>query len=108
MLVESLFAQAAKHPTDIAITDDRGAIPWQQLAGAVTGLSMYLAQQTTQPRVGILLPASAGFVASFYGTMLAGKTAVPLNFLLGEKEIAHCIVDSGVDTIITMPLLAAK
>jgi acyl-CoA synthetase (AMP-forming)/AMP-acid ligase II len=77
MLVESLFAQAAKHPTDIAITDDRGPMTWQQLAGAVTGLSMYLAQQTTQPRVGILLPASAGFVASFYGTLLAGKTAVP-------------------------------
>ncbi|HEV7300210.1 MAG TPA: AMP-binding protein [Tepidisphaeraceae bacterium] len=108
MLVESLFAQAAKQPTDIAITDDRGSMTWQQLAAAVTGLSMYLAQQTTKPRVGILLPASAGFVASFYGTLLAGKTAVPLNFLLGEREIAHCIADSGVDTIVTMPLLAAK
>ncbi len=108
MLVESIFTHAAKHPTDIAIVDDRGSYTWQQLAGSVAGLSMYIGQQTTQPRVGILLPACGGFVASFYGTLLAGKTAVPFNFLLGDKEIAHCIADSGVDTIITMPPLAAK
>jgi long-chain acyl-CoA synthetase len=108
MLVESIFAHAARHPTDIAIIDDRGSYTWQQLAASIGGLGMYLAQQTTQPRVGILLPACAGFVASFYGTLLAGKTAVPFNFLLGEREIAHCIADSGVDTIVTMPPLAAK
>lgn len=108
MLVESIFAHAAKHPTDVAIVDDRGSYTWQQLAASIGGLGVYLAQQTTQPRVGILLPACAGFVASFYGTLLAGKTAVPFNFLLGEKEIAHCIADSGVDTIVTMPPLAAK
>ncbi len=108
MLVEALFAHADKHPTDVAIIDDRGSMTWQQLAASVAGLAMYLSQQTTQSRVGILLPASAGFVASFYGTLLAGKTAVPLNFLLGEKEVAHCITDSGVDTIVTIPLLAGK
>jgi long-chain acyl-CoA synthetase len=64
--------------------------------------------QTTNPRIGILLPASAGFVASFYGTLLAGKSVVPINFLLGEREIAHVIADSGIDTVITFPPLAGK
>lgn len=108
MLVENLFTHAAAHPGDVAITDDRGAVTWQQLAASVTGLAMYLSQQTRQPRVGIMLPASAGFVASFYGTLLAGKTAVPLNFLLGDKEVAHCIADSGIDTVVTIPQLAGK
>ena len=55
-----------------------------------------------------MLPAGAGFVASFYGTLLAGKSVVPINFLLGEKEIAHVIADSGIDTIITIPQLSGK
>lgn len=108
MLFEPLFAHAAQKPNDVAIIDDRGQYTWQQLAGMTLGLGAFLASQTRQPRVGILLPASAGFVASFYGTMLAGKTVVPINFLLGEKEIAHIIKDSGIDTVVTITPLAAK
>ena len=70
------------------------------------GLGMYLSAQTRQPHVGLLLPAGAGFVASFYGTLLAGKSVVPINFLLGDKEIAHVIADSGIDTVVTIPQLA--
>jgi long-chain acyl-CoA synthetase len=69
---------------------------------------MYLAAQTRKPHVGLLLPASAGFVASFYGTLLAGKSVVPINYLLGDREIAHVVADSGVDTVVTMPLLASR
>ena len=57
------------------------------------GLGIYLAAQTNRPSVGLLLPAGAGFVGSFYGTLLAGKTVVPINFLLGEREIAHVIAE---------------
>ena len=69
---------------------------------------MYLSSQTQQPRVGLLLPTSAGFAASFYGTLLAGKTVVPINFLLGEREIAHIIQDSGIDTVVTVAPLAGR
>ena len=58
--------------------------------------------------VGLLLPPSAGFVASFYGTLLAGKGVVPINFLLGDREIAHIIKDSGVDTVVSIPQLAGR
>jgi long-chain acyl-CoA synthetase len=72
------------------------------------GLGMYLGMQTDKPRVGILLPSSAGFAASFFGTLIAGKAVVPINFLLGEREIAHVIADSGIDTIVTIPQLAGR
>jgi long-chain acyl-CoA synthetase len=72
------------------------------------GLGMYLSAQTQKPSVGILLPASGAFAASFYGTLLAGKSVVPINFLLGDAQIAHVIADSGIDTVITIPLLAGK
>jgi len=108
MLVEPLFEHARLQPSEIAIIDDRGNVPYSQLGAMAAGLGMYLGMQTQSPRVGLLLPASAAFVASFYGTLLAGKTVVPINFLLGDREIAHIIRDSGIDTVVSAPPLAAR
>ena len=58
--------------------------------------------------MGLLLPAGVGFVASFYVTLLAGKSAVPINFLLGDREIAHIIQDSGIDTVLSIPQLIGR
>ncbi|HZL38115.1 MAG TPA: AMP-binding protein [Tepidisphaeraceae bacterium] len=110
MIFEPLFANAHRQPEHLAVVDDRGSYTYQQLSQAAAGLGMLLGTQTSQPRVGLLLPTGAGFVASFYGTLLAGKTVVPINFLLGIKEIAHIVKDSGIDTVITVPhpLLSPK
>jgi len=108
MLFEPLFAHAATQPNDIAIIDDTGRYTHQQLAGFAAGLGLYLSMQTSRDKVGLLLPAGAGFAASFYGTLLAGKSVVPINFLLGEREITHVIADSGIDTVVTIPQLAGK
>jgi long-chain acyl-CoA synthetase len=108
MLLNPLFKHAREQPQHLAIVDDRGKYTYEQLAAMVSGLGFYLSMQTRQPRVGILLPGSAGFVASFYGTLAAGKAVVPINFLLGEREIGHIIRDSGIDTILTAPPLSAK
>jgi long-chain acyl-CoA synthetase len=108
MLFDHLFRNAGVHPNDIAVIDDTGQYSYAQLASMAAGLGMYLAVQTTQPRVGLLLPASAGFVASFYGTLLAGKSVVPINFLLGDREVMHVIADSGIDTVVTIPFLAGR
>src|SRR5687768_18458314 len=108
MLFEPLFKHADRQPHEVAIIDDTGRHTWQQVAAGAAGLGMYLAMQTDRPRVGLLLPAGAGFVASFYGTLLAGKSVVPINFLLGDKEIAHVVKDSDIDTVVTLPLLAGR
>jgi long-chain acyl-CoA synthetase len=108
MLIEPLLAHAEQSPNEIATHDETGTRTYVQLAAAAAGLAMHLAAATNKPRVGLLLPAGAGFVASFYGTLLAGKSIVPINFLLSDKEIAHVIADSGIDTIITIPQLTAK
>ena len=108
MLFEPLFKHATTKPQAIAAIDDRGQYTYQQIAAMATGLGVYLAAQTAQPRVGLLLPSSAGFAASFYGSLLAGKGVVPINFLLGDREIAHVIADSGIDTVVTIPQLAPR
>ena len=85
MLFEPLFAHADTHPQQTAVIDDRGTWTYQQVAAMAAGLGMYLSFQTRKPTVGILLPAGVGFVASFYGTLLAGKAAVRvvLQLLIG-------------------------
>lgn len=108
MLFEPLFAWAAQHPDEVGIIDDTGSYTRRQIAGMTAALGMYLASQTSNDKIGLLLPNGAGFVASFYGTLLAGKSVVPINFLLGEKETAHVISDSGIDTVVTIAPLAGK
>src|SRR5262245_28906050 len=108
MLFEPLFAHARDQANDIAIIDDLGQHTFASLAAKAAGLGMYLSMQTEQPHVGILLPPGVGFVASFYGTLIAGKAVVPLNYLLGDAEIAHVIANSGIDTIVTAPPLSAR
>src|SRR6202167_4474177 len=108
MLSEPLLAHAAQVPNDIAVHDESGTRTFGQLAAAAAGIAQLLTGTTNRPSVGLMLPAGAGFVASFYGTLLAGKSVVPINFLLGEKEIAHVIADSGIDTLISIPQLSGK
>jgi long-chain acyl-CoA synthetase len=108
MLVEHLLAHAARTPHDVAVRDEGGTHTYQQLADWSAGLGMYLAAQTHQPNVGLLLPSGGGFVASFYGILQAGKCVVPINFLLSENEIAHVLADSGLDTVVTIGPLAGK
>src|SRR5688572_19406673 len=108
MLFQSLFSHAQRSPEEVAVVDDRGQYTYQQLAAAAAGLGMYLGMQTEKQAVGLLLPPSAGFAASFYGTLLSGKAAVPINYLLGDREIAHVIADSGVDTVVTIPQLGGR
>jgi long-chain acyl-CoA synthetase len=108
MLFDSLLANAQRDPNRVAIIDDRGPCTTQQLAKMAMGIALMLRATTQAPRVGIFLPTTTAFAASFYGTLLAGKTVVPINFLLGEKEIAHIIKDSGIDTILSAPPLAER
>jgi len=108
MLFESLFKHADQQPHQVAVIDDTGQYTWQQYAAAAAGLGLYLSFQTDQPRAGLFLPSSGGFAASFYGTLLAGKTVVPINFLLSDKEVRHIIADSGIDTVVSIPPLSDR
>src|SRR4051794_32561712 len=105
MLIDPLFAHAAARPDEIALIDDRGQCTYKQLATMSAGLAGFIASQSRATRVGLLLPPGSGFVSSFYASLLAGKCAVLLNYLLGAKEISHVIKDSEIDTVLTIPQL---
>ena len=85
MLIEPLFQHAASRADDVAVIDDTGRYTHGQIAAMAAGLGQFIASVTKQDKVGLFLPTSAAFMASFYGTLLARKTVVPINFLLGEQ-----------------------
>ncbi|GIW76789.1 MAG: long-chain-fatty-acid--CoA ligase [Phycisphaerae bacterium] len=108
MLLKPLFDNATNYPNEIAIVDDLGEYTFQRLMQTAYALGGILKEKTDRPTVGILLPSGAGFVAGFYGSLLAGKVPVPINFLLGPREIGHIIQDAGFDTILTISLLGDR
>ncbi|MGC4030608.1 MAG: AMP-binding protein [Tepidisphaeraceae bacterium] len=108
MLLDALLRNAQVAPERTAIIDDSGSYPNRTLAGMAIGIAKLLQQKTDKPTVGLLLPAGAAFVAGFYGTLAAGKIPVPINFLLGAREVGHILQDSGIDTVMTIPLLGAR
>jgi len=50
--------------------------------------------------VGLLIPTSGIFAAALTGVQIAGKSAVPMNYLLDEKTLNYIVQDSGCDLII--------
>ena len=108
MLLQPFLANAKTSPDRVIAVDDSGSYTTAKLAQMAYGIAHVLKAKTQRNTVGVLLPAGVAFVASFYGTLLAGKVVVPINFLLGPREVGHIIQDSGIDTILSAPPLAAK
>ncbi len=59
-------------------------------------------------RVALLLPNIPGFIVAYYGILKAGAVVVPLNPLYTERELTFHLSDSGTETVITLPMFAAK
>lgn len=75
------------------------------LAGAACEL---IANTTKAPRVGLMFPSTPVFGIAFLGIQFAGRTPIPLNFLLEPEELMAIIKDSGIDTIITTSFFKDK
>ena len=102
MLVEKLLASADRHPRQIAVRDPTRELSWADLVRLARVLRRHVKKQTACPRVGIMLPSSIGFAATFYGGLWAERTVIPLNFLLQPAELAGVVADSGIDAIFTI------
>ena len=108
MPLASVFKNAAIKADSVAIIDDTGSYTFAQLARMTAGLAGFLAATTTRQHVGILLPPGAAFSAAFHACLMAQKSAVPINYLLGPRETAHILNDAELDTVITVGPLAAR
>ncbi len=91
-----------------AISDGERRLTYGELLGASILMSKRIAGVTERPNVGIMLPNGVGFALAFFGTVLSGKTAVPVNFLLNPQETGRILADAGVDTVFTTAFFAGN
>jgi len=102
VLVDKLLASADRDSRRIAVRDPTRELNWADLVRLSNVLRRHIAKQTSRPGVGIMLPSTVGFAATFYGALWAGRTAIPLNFLLQPAELARVVQDAGIDVIFSI------
>jgi len=101
MLIECFLDSVSKYPDKPAIHDPTRDLNYSQLATFARIIRRETLKQTRCPRVGLMLPASAGGIGTTLGILWAGKTMVPLNFLLQAEEMEYIVKDAGLDLVIS-------
>ena len=99
---EAFLASCEKYPAKTAIVDDTGSITFGDLRRKARLLAGLVRSWTKRQNVGICLPTCKEFGVVYFGALMAGKTAVPLNYLLQRSELDFITRDSELDTIITV------
>jgi long-chain acyl-CoA synthetase len=102
MLVDALLDANRQAPHKLAVTDGRLTLSYKRLTLLARVIRGVIDGGTSRDRVGIMLPASALFPATLFGSLWAGKTAVPLNFLLSPAELGHIVEDAQLDLVVTI------
>lgn len=102
MLVETLLESAKRRGGDVAVADPTRALTYKQLVRLADVMRRQVRRATERPNVGILLPSTTVFAGAFFGALWAGRTVVPLNFLLQPEELAKVVEDADIDVIFTI------
>ncbi len=102
MLVRELIEAARNHPTMIGVKDPTRELTYKRYAQLARVIRDIVARETHHKHVGLLLPGSAAFGATFFGTLWADRVVVPLNFLLSPEELGDIVRDAGLDLIIAI------
>jgi long-chain acyl-CoA synthetase len=107
-IAQAFLSTAARIPQRIAVVDGQRRVTYGQLASMARRAAARICAETTRDHVGIYLPASAGFKVALFGTLAAGKVAVPLNLFLAGEELSGLIDHAELDLVVTCAELAAR
>lgn len=102
MLVQELIEASRERPDGLAVCDPVRRLTYQRYAQLARVIRDIVAKETSNRHVGLLLPGSSAFGATFFGTLWTGKVVVPLNFLLSPEELGDIVTDAGLDLVIAI------
>lgn len=97
----------SSQPDRLAACDQSLMLDYQGLRAVAAGLAERIAAETGRPQVGIMAPTSSACAAAIFACWYAGKTPVPLNFLLGPSELSQVVGDAGLDCVLATQHFAA-
>ncbi len=101
MLVRGFLETVRQRPDAPAIKDASRELTFAQLATFAQAVRGLVQAETDCPRVGLMLPTTAAGLGTIVGILWAGRTFVPLNFLLQPVELQRIIDDAGIDLVIS-------
>ena len=100
-LAANLVATALKYGDRPAVKLDEYVLSYEELhhwASAVAG-DLRVHGVLPGDRVGLMLPNVPAYPVLFYGALLAGAVAVPMNPLLSAREVEYHLTDSGMTAL---------
>jgi long-chain acyl-CoA synthetase len=87
--------------SSIAIIEENARWTFGELSDEVQRIAAMLREQVKGDTVGILLLNSQKYIATMLAIWTAGKTAVPLNYLLPPQDLGFIIKDSGMSGLVS-------
>src|SRR5579863_265207 len=97
-----IFERVAKsNPSATAVVEDTKRWTFAELSDEVNRIAASIREKIKGDTVGILLLNSEKYVATMLAIWKAGKTAVPLNYLLPPQDLGFIIKDSGMSGLVS-------
>ena len=87
---------------------DEKTLRFDKILAAALALSRVVRRETSQPRVGIILPPGVGGLICNLAVLFAGKIPVNLNFTAGRAAVESAIKRSGIDRFLTADIFVRK
>jgi long-chain acyl-CoA synthetase len=98
---DEVAAAAASRPEKAALITPEGALTWAEVDARVSAAAAGVIRRTKPgDRVAIVLGNTVDFVAAYFGTLRAGRVAVPLNPGYTADELDYAFSDSGAALIV--------
>src|SRR5699024_9566586 len=102
LLVGEIVKRAAhRSPNHIAFKFNEDEISFQQLDNRATHIAGWLQKQNVKhdSKIAFMLRNSIAFSELTFGIALTGGVGVPINFRLGESEIAYILDNSDSEIV---------
>lgn len=104
----NLVSSAREHGGRAALRLDDAEIDYRTFLAHAQGLAGMLRGAGVEPgdRVGIVSSNVPAFPIAFYGALIAGASAVPMNPLLTPREVDYYLQDSGASAVVAFDAVA--
>lgn len=100
-LLCELERHVARRPERLLAGDQNLLLDYRSFRAAAAGLGEQIAARTRRSRVGVMTPTSTAGAVAIFACWYAGRTPVPLNFLLTPAELSAVLRDAGLDLVVT-------
>jgi len=95
---------AAEAPSDLAVTDPRRELTYEELAAETDAFANALLDLDVDAgdRVALYLPNSTAFVVAYFGAMKRGAVPFPVNMRFEGSEVEYVLGDAGARILVTV------